>query len=174
MKTSSRGAGVRREVGQRREAAERLSEHGPGRGAQVLPQRLAVAHDGVGAQVREVLGDDRCAPVEIRIADRCGPAGAALVDQYHPIVGERLVEPRRRRRRMEGTGRLMARATLEEDQVGEGFAALPRDDRGEHVDRPSVGGIAPDEGNGERVLLDGEIEKSAGAGLGGHHITFPM
>ncbi|CAI7568764.1 unnamed protein product, partial [Penicillium discolor] len=72
----------------------------------MLPQCLAVAHDGIGTQVRQMLGDGFGALREVAVADGGGEAGAALVQEHEPIVREGLIQPRRCRGGVEGARRL--------------------------------------------------------------------
>ena len=118
--------GVRGQVRQRRETAERLPEHAPRLGAQVLTDSLSVTHDGIRAQMREMLRHSLGATCQITIADRRGAAGSALIEQHQPVVRERSIHPRRRRGGVERTRRLMARAALQEDQVRQIFSAVSR------------------------------------------------
>ena len=167
------GARVGGEVRQRGESAERLTEHAPGVRAQVLAHRLAVADDRIGAEVREVFRHGLRTACEISVADRSGQAGAALIEEHQAIVRERLIEPRRRGGGMERAGCLMAGTALEEHQIGERLASFAGDDAGEDLDGAVVGVVAPHQGDGERVLLDGEIQQTADDRAHGH-ITFPM
>jgi hypothetical protein len=87
-----------RQVGDGAEAAERLPEHRPLllRPAQLAPDQLAVEDDGVRAEVREVLRlrPRRPEPGEGPGGGRRRAAGAALVEQEHPVVVQGPVEPR--------------------------------------------------------------------------------
>src|SRR5262249_21184088 len=74
-----------------------------------------VAHDRVGAEVREVLGLlGRRHPGQR--ADRRRAAGAALVEEQDAVVLQRALQPRRVERLEAGTKRLEARAALEGDE----------------------------------------------------------
>ncbi len=109
--------GVRREVGQRGEAAERLAEQAPPLDAEVLAQQLEVAHDRVRPEVGEVrrLLGHRPTGDLLGAADRCRQPGAALVEQQQPEVLQRPLHPRRGPGQV-GTGALAARPALQEHQ----------------------------------------------------------
>jgi len=105
--------------------------------AAIAAEQLGVAHDRVGAEVRQVLGL-RVGGVAGELAtDRARPPGAALVEQEHAVVGERPLHPPRR-----GTGRprgLEPRATLEEHQVRAIEPVGGRDLAREHGQHAAVG-----------------------------------
>ena len=85
-----------RQVGDRAEPAEALPEHAPGRAAgQLAPDELGVQHDAVGAEVGQVisLGLGRAQARQRLPGGGGGPAGAALVQQQYPVVGQRPVQP---------------------------------------------------------------------------------
>ena len=86
------------------------------------------------------------------VADRRRAAGAALVDQEHPVVGDRALLPARRRRR--GARRLAAGAALEEQEVRPVLAVGRGDLAGEDRDRLARPGSAWS--SGTRVLALGE------------------
>jgi hypothetical protein len=85
-----------RQVGNRAEPAEALSEYAPGRAAgQLAPDELGVQHDAVGAEVGQVisLGLGRTHARQRLPGGGGGPAGAALVQQQYSVVGQRAVQP---------------------------------------------------------------------------------
>ena len=61
----------------------------------VAPDQLGVEHDAVGAEVGQVvgLGLGRAEPGQGLPGGGGGPAGAALVEQQHPVVLQRPVQP---------------------------------------------------------------------------------
>lgn len=79
------------------EAAEALPQDGPGRAAgQAGPDGLGVAHDGVGAEVGQVVGllGRSAAQRQGLPVDRGGAAGPALVEEQDAVLGQGPVEPR--------------------------------------------------------------------------------
>ena len=82
-----------REVGQRGEAAEALAKHAPAIHAQLPSDGLAVAHDRVGPEVRQVGGLLRRGLARDVRPDGRGPAGPALVEEQHPVLGEGPLHP---------------------------------------------------------------------------------
>lgn len=84
------------EVVDRAEAAEALAEDGPGSAAgHLTADRLAVTHDRVGTEVREVVGlfGGGAAQREGLAVGGRGVAGAALVQQQDAVLLERAAEP---------------------------------------------------------------------------------
>lgn len=127
---------VPRQVVQRAEAAERLAQQAPAPRPEVLPERLGVGHDRVGAEVTEVLRVGRW--VGRRAAVRRGEPSATLVEQHHPVVLQRSLQPGRVRRRHTRSWRLLTRATLQVDEERAVRAAVRRDDTCEDLDGPAI------------------------------------
>ncbi|CAL2073818.1 protein of unknown function [Streptomyces murinus] len=145
--------GGEREVRHRAEAAEALAEDGPGGAAGDLgADGLAVAHDGVGAEVGEVVGlcGRAAAPREGLPGGGGGTARAALVEQQYAVLVERAVEPCLP---PDETIRPEARTALEVQQPGQFLVRLvPRD----HLPRVQLdalaAGIGVVEGHGEPAI----------------------
>jgi hypothetical protein len=104
-----------------------LAEHAPALDPELAPDRLGVADDRVGAEVRQVLGLLlRRHPGEL--ADRGRPARAALVEQQHPELLQGAFEPGRGHR-SQRPRRLVPGAALEEDEPWQVVPlAVDRDD----------------------------------------------
>ncbi len=112
------------EVPDRAEAAEALAQYGPGRAARESgSDRLGVAHDGVGAEVREVFGllGGGAAQGQRLPVQRGGQAGAALVQQQHPVVLEGALQPGLPADEAAGAA---ARSALQVQQPGQGLRVL--------------------------------------------------
>ena len=130
-----------RQVGDRAHAAEALPEHAPRLAGQLAPDQLGVEHDAVGAEVGQVVGLGLRArgrePGQGLPVRRGGPAGAALVEQQHPVVLQRPVQPG-----LPALGPLRAEpgAALQEQQPGQvGVGLVGGDDlAGEHLDLLAV------------------------------------
>jgi hypothetical protein len=130
-----------RQVGHGAEAAVALPEDRPRRRThERRPQRLRVAHDRVGPKVREVVGLllRRAEPGEGLTGGWCRPAGAALVQQQHPVVLQRATQPAGAPGRAR---RPATRAALQVEQPRQVLVALAWRDHlaGEHGDRRRVG-----------------------------------
>ena len=117
--------GRQREIGERGEAAKALAQQAPALHAEFGTDALEVAHDGVGAEVRQVFGLLGRRGAGQHGPDGRGAPGAALVQQQHAEIRQRARQPARGRA---GWPRgLQARAALQEDEVGL-VAALGRGD----------------------------------------------
>src|SRR4051794_16682367 len=122
-----------REVRRHAQAAEALAEDAPPLDTERAAQQLGVADDGVGAEVREVLGllGGRAAR-ERRWADGRRAPGAALVEHEDAELAERAVEPAGAARVARRPRRLRAGPALEEDEEGPvaavGVGHLARED----------------------------------------------
>ena len=84
------------QVRDRAEAAEALAQHGPGLVPdQPPPDQFRVTDDRVGPEVGQVVGlrPGAAQPGQGVPGGRRGPAGAALVQQQHPVVIQRPVQP---------------------------------------------------------------------------------
>jgi hypothetical protein len=139
----------------------------------VLPERLGVAHDRVGTKVPEPgrIGGR----VGVWGAVRRGEAGAALVQHEDPVVLQRALQPRRRPGEPSGPRRLLARASLEEDQQRPVMAVVRGDLTGEHLDRRAAG-VVVIEREVEPVIGDdnaSDLAPRAVAWVGGHAPTLP-
>ena len=122
-----------RQVGHRGEAAEALAEHAPAVDAELGADRLRVADDRIGAEVGQVPGLRLGRVARDDGADRGGPAGPALVDQQHAVVGQGARDPSAGRR---GRSRgLHAGTALEEQEIGPVEAVRVGHLAGEHRDR---------------------------------------
>ena len=125
--------GREREVAHRAKAAEALPEDAPAIDAQLLADQLRVAHDRIGAEVREVVRLRLCVKAR-EASDRGRAPRSALVEQQHSKLGERALEPARGGRVGRRAGCLEAGATLEEHEerslAAVGIGDLP----GEHAD----------------------------------------
>ena len=158
-----------REVRGDAEPAKALAEHAPAIDAELRPDPLGVAHDGVGAEVRQVVRLLlRRAPGQL--PDRGGAAGAALVEHEHAELLQGAVEPRRRGRPPRRPRRLRARPALEVDEerpvapVGVGHLARKHGD-------PLAARRGMVEGHRELVL--GQHE-AGGADVDGHDAIMPQ
>ena len=110
-----------RQVGHDAQPAEALAEHAPALDAQLPADVLGVAHDRVGAEVREVLGLLGRGQSRQR-ADRRRAPGPALVEHEDAEVGQGAVQPAGRARVPGGPGRLAPRPALQEDEPAAGRA----------------------------------------------------
>ena len=106
------------QIGNRAHPAEALSQHAPRHVAgQLAPDQLGVEHDAVGPEVRQVIGLGLRAESRQRLpVHGGGPASTALVEQQHPVVVQRPVQPAFPARR---ALRPEAGATLQEQQPGQ-------------------------------------------------------
>ncbi len=156
----------------REEPAVALAERRPAAPAlEVLPQRLCVLHDRVGAEQREVPGGGRVVVAEPdHRARRHGraPPGAALVEEHDAVRAEGVADPPAV---VEHARRLPARAALEVEERGQVVAAaVGRDElAGEHRDRR--GGLAgARRGPVERDLdlVVGDVDAGDGRGSDDH------
>src|SRR4051794_3684260 len=162
-----------REVRRHAQAAEALAEDAPPLDTERAAQQLGVADDGVGAEVREVLGllGGRAAR-ERRWADGRRAPGAALVEHEDAELAERAVEPAGAARGARRPRRLRAGPALEEDEEGPvaavGVGHLAREDG----DLRAVGG-----GVVERYLelvLDEDEPAGAARRRPGHRRRRPL
>ncbi|CPU64673.1 Uncharacterised protein [Mycobacteroides abscessus] len=98
---------------------------------------LGVGDDRVRPEAGEVLGlgRSRAARGERRPAHRRGPAGAALVEQHHPVRRESGADPAVRPR---GPGPLAARAALEEHEQRQVVVTPDRVDELAHEQREAA------------------------------------
>ncbi len=144
-----------RQVGGRAEAAEALAQHAPRLVAgQPPPDQLRIPDDRVGPEVAQVvrLGPGAAQPAQRVPGRRGGPAGAALVEEQHPVVVQGPVQPGlpAERARAAEPG-----AALEENQPRQGRIAIApargRDLAGEHLDLLAIRPVVV-ERHGERVV----------------------
>ncbi|CAM5701468.1 hypothetical protein SVIOM342S_02716 [Streptomyces violaceorubidus] len=145
--------GGQRQVGDGAEAAEALAEDGPGCAAGDLgADGLAVADDGVGAEVGEVVGllGGAAAQRERLAVGRGGGTGAALVQEQDPVLLQGAAEPGGT---ADETVRPEAGSALEVDQPGQVLVGLVARDglAGVQLDR-LPGGVGVVEGHGETAV----------------------
>ncbi|MNG97465.1 hypothetical protein D3C79_565810 [compost metagenome] len=106
------------EIGEAAEAAEALAEQAPWPArTQDLAQVFGVPHYAVGAKMAEVVGLLAGRELGQRLGmDGGGVAGAALIEQQHPKLLQRPLEPAAGGGRARGSE---ARASLQEEQPGQ-------------------------------------------------------
>jgi len=141
------------QVGDGAEPAEALPEHAPRRAAgQLPPDQLGVEHDAVGAEAGQVvgLGLGRAQAGQGLPGGGGGPAGTALIEQQHPVVVQRPVQPGLPALR---TLRAESGPALQEQQPRQvGLGPVGGDDlAGEHLDLLTVW-PAVVERDGEEVI----------------------
>ena len=152
-----------RQVAHHAQPAEALAQQAPPLDPQLLADVLGVAHDRVGAVVRQALG--LLGPGQSgQRADRARAPGAALVEHEHAELVQRAVQPPRRARIARGARRLAARPALQEDEhrpvAPVGVGDLAREDGDPLAVRARV--VQRD-----RELVLGQQQAAGGEG-GGH------